>query len=212
MAIIVGGASGAAQDVNATAKAANVILYDASGAALSPAPVYAGVVPVVVRQSAATAAGAIVWGLWNSSAKIVSIRSLFLQMFFDGTAAATLMKYELVKYTGVTSFSGGVVAVPLHKRSSLSGAQLSVARVLDTGLTATGGTAQSAVPLGAQGRVTQTTTGFSAGLLTPLQGATRGSLTTMAVELAQNELLALRQSVISVVGDNVVGLIEIEEN
>jgi hypothetical protein len=164
---------------------------------------------VNVRQSAATALGAIVWGLHNpSTSKIVSIRSASLQMFFDGTAAATLMKYELVKYTGVTAFSAGVAVTPMYKRTALSSGVSAVARVLDTGLTATNGVAQAVVPLGAMGRVTQTATNFQslwAGL------AREFDTTNSAIELAANELLAIRQSAISVIGDNLVGYVEAVE-
>ena|SRR5262252_6783701 len=212
MAIIVGGSSGASADVDATPKASRVILYGADGTPMQPSPSWSGVYPVVVKQSTAAVAGQIVWGLYNSSAtKTVSITSLDFWMYFDGTAAATLMKYEMVKYTGVTSFSGGAVVVPMHKRSTLSGAVVSVARVLDTGLTQGGGTAQGAVQLGAQGRVTQTTTNFNVNRYNPMVGDERGVLNGMSIELAQNELLALRQVVVSVIGDNLVGFVEVTE-
>jgi hypothetical protein len=160
---------------------------------------------VNVRQSAATALGAIVWGLHNPHAsKIVSVRAASLQMFFDGTAAATLMKYELVKYTGVTAFSLGSAVTPMSKRTALAAAS-AVARVLDTGLTATNGVAGAVVPIGAMGRVTQTTTNFQS--LVPV--LPKGD--DMAIELAQNELLAIRQSANSVIGDNIVGYVEAVE-
>jgi hypothetical protein len=175
-------------------------------------PTYAGIYPVNVRQSAATAAGAIVWGLYNSSStKVVYVRSMFFQMFFDGAAAATLMKYELVKYIGVTAFTGGVVLRPLNKRTSLAGALVSSARVLDTGLTVTAGVAQGTFSIGAQGRVTQLATNFNASELAILQNE-RGILNSISIELALNELLAIRQSVVSVIGDNIVGYVEIAED
>ena len=211
MATIVGGTSGAVADVDATPKASRVILYGADGSPMQPTPNWSGIYPVVVRQSAATGAGAIVWALWNSSVKTVTVTSFDLWMYFDGTAAATLMKYEMVKYTGVTGFSSGAVVTPMHKRSSLSGALVSAARVLDTGITLTGGTAQSPVQLGAQGRVTQTTTGFSTNRYNPMVSDERGVLNGMAIELAQNEALAFRQVVASVIGDNLVGYVEVTE-
>jgi hypothetical protein len=190
----------------------NSIPVDSVGSQLAPVASWAGVYNVNVKQSAATGAGAIVWGLHNpSSTKIVYVRSAAFQMFFDGTAAATLMKYELVKYTGVTSFSAGVVVTPMHKRTSQSGAVVSVARVLDTGLTATGGVAQAIIQLGAMGRVTMTATNFQAVMALPLAANERGTMNAMAIELAQNELLAIRQTVVSVVGDNVVGYVEVAE-
>ena len=212
MAIIVGGTSGAAADVDATPKAQRAILYGADGNPLQPSPNWSGIYPVVVRQSAATAAGAVVWALWNSTGgKLVTVTSLDLWMYFDGTAAATLMKYEMVKYTGVTGFANGAIVTPLHKRSSLSGALVSAARVLDTGVTLSGGTAQSPIQLGAQGRVTQTTTAFATNRYNPLVADERGVLNGMAIELATGEALALRQVVASVIGDNLVGYVEVTE-
>lgn len=166
------------------------------------------VYPINVRQSAATAAGAIVWGLYNpSAARTVYVRALQLQMFFDGTAAASQMKYELVKYTGVTAFSGGVAAPPMFRRTSQAGGVVSQARVLDTGLTATNGTASNPIPVGTMGRVTVTTTNFQAVFSEPF--VTPGEIARMeAIELATNELLAIRQSVVSVIGDNIVGYAE----
>lgn len=190
----------------------NAILIDSSGVELVKPATYAGLYAVNVRQSAATASGVIVFGIHNpSSTKTVYIRGMQLQMFFDGTAAATDMKYEIVKYTGVTTFSAGSVVTALHKRTSLAAAVVSVARVLDTGLTATGGTAQAVVPLGAMGRVTQTATNFQSYTTMPMSQNERGTLSALAIELAQNELLAIRQSATSVVGDNIVGYIEIAE-
>jgi hypothetical protein len=190
----------------------NAIITDSSGAELTKPATYAGIFPVNVRQSAATAAAAIVWGLYNASAtKIVYVRAIQLQMFFDGTAAATLMKYELVKYTGVTAFSGGAGVTPMHKRTSLSAALVAAARVLDTGLTATSGAAQSPVQIGAMGRVTMTATNFQSYVTMPLSQNERGTLSALAIELAQNELLAIRQSATSVIGDNIVGYVETAE-
>ena len=169
------------------------------------------VYPVNVRQSATTGAGAIVWGLYNPNAsRVVVAESMQFQMFFDGTAAATLMKYELVKYTGVTSFSGGSVVTPMHRRSGLAASLVGVARVLDTGLTQGAGTAQSPIPLGAMGRVTQTTTNFQSVWSMPLLAAAELA-NAQSIELATNELLAIRQTVISVIGDNIVGYVESTE-
>lgn len=209
---LAGGTTGTLQEVDTTSKAGRVILYDSAGNVLQPTPVYEGIALINVRQSAATAAGVVTWGLYNSHAsRIVRIRSLLLQLFFDGTAAATLMKYELLKMTGITTFSGGTLVTPSHKRTSLSGAQVSACRVLDTGLTTTGGTAQAAMWNGVQGRVTQTTTVFSQSIIIPQIASPNGSLVAMNVELAQNEALVLRQLATSVIGDNVVGSCEFVE-
>lgn len=192
----------------------DAINKDSAGTELAKPPLYAGVYSVTVRQSAATGAGAATWAILNptGSGKVVSIRSIDLLLFFDGTAAATLMKYEMVKYTGVTAFSGGSAVTPMHKRTSLSGAAAAQARVLDTGLTLTSGSAQAIVPIGTMGRVTQTTTNFQSLRTQPLSPNERGTINAMAIELAPGEALAIRQTVTSVIGDNVVGYVETAEH
>ena len=148
---------------------------------------------------------------WRPSTKIVRIKSISLSLFFDGTAAATLMKYELLKYTGVTAFSGGAAVTPSHKVTSQSGVVSAVARVLDTGLTLTSGAAQAAFWNGPQGRVTQTTTFFSVTQFSPPVASPAGNLCGVPWQLAQNEALVLRQLATSVIGDNVLGAVEMSE-
>lgn len=209
---IVGATTGTEMEVDTTPKAGRAILYDSSGAVLQPTSTYSGLALINVRQSAATAAGVVTWGLYNANAsKIVRIQSVYLTMFFDGTAVATLMRYELLKMTGITVFSGGVLVTPAHKITSQSGAQVSAARVLDTGLTTTGGTAQSAAWNGLMGRVTQTTTNFQSQIHNVPVATAAGGLVATNIQLAQNEALVLRQLVTSVIGDNVVGAVEFTE-
>lgn len=191
----------------------NAILVDSAGVELVKPVTYSGIFPVNVRQTAATAANNAVWALWNptGSTKTIYIRAIQLQMFFDGVAAATLMKYELVKYITMTAFGTGTALTPLHKRTSLSGAGVGQARVLDTGMTLTGGVAQSSIQIGAQGRVTQTATNFSSFMTQPMSQNERGTLSALAIELAAQEALVIRQSATSVVGDNIIGYVEAAE-
>jgi hypothetical protein len=209
---IVGTLSGVEADTT-TSNALKVSLYDPSGNALQVVPTYAGIALINIRQSAAQGANTTVWGLYNSSSsKIVYIQSINLQLFFDGTAVATNMKYALMKMTGITTFSGGTIVTPSHKITSLSGAQVSQARFLDTGLTTTGGTAQAAFWNGAQGRVTQTTTVFDSTLFSIPTGSASGQLVGTNIQLAQNEALILQNLVTGVIGDNVLGSVEFLEH
>jgi hypothetical protein len=195
--------------VDATPKAARVTLYDGAGNALQPNAVYSGIATVKVRQSAATGAGVVVWGIHNPNAtKVVNIRNIFLELFFDGTAVATNMEYEILKMTGITTFSGGAVVTPSHKVSSQSGAQVSVVRVLDTGLTTTGGAAQAQAAIFAMGRAAQTTTSMVRGQYEPIKP---NVLTGVALQLVQNEALVIRQLVTSVIGDRIQGWIDFAE-
>ncbi len=209
---LAGGVSGTLQEVDTTPQAARAILYDSEGVPLQPTVIYEGLSLINVRQSAATAAGAATWGIYNPSAtKIVRVKSMRMQMYFDGTAVATNMRYELIKMTGITTFSGGTVVTPMNKRTSQAGALTTVTRVLDTGLTTTGGTAQAAGWAGVQGRVTQTTTIFNSTLRDPDMAGQGGNLVSMCIELAQNEALLLRNLVTAVIGDNVLGACEFME-
>jgi hypothetical protein len=191
--------SGTGLKVDTTSGAGRVSIYDGTGSPIYPTYTSIGMVEARVRQSAATAANNRVWAVWNSSAtKTVVITRAKCQMFFDGTAAATLMKYDFEKVTAVTAFSGGVVVNPILKRTGL-GAPVSTTRVLDTGLTLTGATTQGMVEIGAQGRVTQTTTAFSS---TIFEVDFADDL-KQGVELQQNEALAIKNNVVSVIGDNI---------
>lgn len=191
--------SGTGMKVDTTPGAGRVSLYDGTGTPVYPTYTSIAMAEARVRQSAATGAGARVWAIWNSSStKTTVITRAKCQMFFDGTAAATLMKYDFEKLTGVTAFSGGVVVSPILKRTAL-GAPVATTRVLDTGLTVTGAVSQGVVEIGAQGRVTQTTTVFAS---TVVEIDFADDL-KQGVELAQNEALAIKNNVISVIGDNI---------
>ena len=206
-AVIQSGAGTDQLTVDPTSKAGRMTPYDGAGNSLLPSELARGLASIVVRQSAATAAGATVWAIHNpSSTRTVTVKACQLQLFFDGTAAATLAKYELVKATGVTTFSGGVVVTPVIKKTSL-GSPSAVVRVLDTGLTTTGATFGGLGHIIAQGRVTQTTTIFSSTLTT----IDFRALQSGEIELAQNELLAIRNNATSVVGDNIIGYCEFSE-
>lgn len=203
MALIQSGVSADLLTVDPTSKAARVALYGPDGEPL----LYIsnrnrGIAHIRVRQSAATALGAVVWAIRNSSAgKTLYITKLWLQMWFDGTGAATEMKYELIKGTGCTAMSGGTAITPLLKRTTLTNPDVDC-RVLDTGLTLTG--------------VTQEPDPFwSAAMARLTHSATQaGGIGTQHVldiseeapiELAYQETLSLRQWATSVLGDNIAG-------
>jgi hypothetical protein len=198
--------SGASTDlltIDPTSKAARVTLYDAAGTAINKASIFDGAVAVSVRQSAATAATAVVWGLHNPSATVnLYVQKIDLRCFFDGTAAATLMKYEIIKATSVSAFSAGSTVTAVKKRTSLT--TIAVPRVLDTGLTTTGIANIQVLGNLVMGRVTQTATNYQqANLLFDFT-----SVVSAPIQLVQNEILAIRQTVTSVVGDNIVGSVE----
>jgi hypothetical protein len=178
------------------------VLTSPDGVSLAKTKLFKGAWAVNVRQSATTAATAVVWALHNPSARTVYISRIDLRCFFDGTAAATLMKYEVVKATSVTTFSAGTVVTPVSKKTSLTAS--SVSRVLDTGLTTTGITAVQILGNLVMGRVTMTATNYQQAAFY-LDFST---LTSDEIELATNEILAIRQTATSVIGDNIVGTVD----
>lgn len=190
--------SGTGMKVDTTPGSGRVSVYDGTGTPVYPAYLSIGMVEARIRQSTAAGANTRSWALWNSSStRTVVVTRAKCQMFFDGTAAATLMKYDFEKVTAVTAFSGGAVVAPILKRTSL-GAPSSTIRVLDTGLTLTGVTSQGVVEIGAQGRVTQTTGIFNS---TVVEMDFADDL-KQGVELVQNEALAIKNNVVAVIGDN----------
>src|SRR3990172_3520159 len=200
-AILRGGASGTDADVHTASQALRTILFDAKGESLVLDHPARSIYDIRVRQSAASAVGPIPGAIHNPNATTrVIVKRTSLKAFFDGTAAATLAKYEWVKWTGVTAFTGGVAITPIRKRTSLA-TIVAVARLLDTGLTLTGNVVQGVYSATVQGRVTQTTTVFSQTAETYQWDAFEGK----EIELAQNEAFGLRLVNAAVIGDNVVG-------
>lgn len=201
--------SGASSDlatVGATSKAVRLTPYDDAGNSLAPNELARGEVNVLVRQTATTAAGACVWGLRNSgSTRTIAILRIRYSMSFDGTGAASLMRYEWVKGTGVTTFSGGTAVTPAIYKTSLTQGTHVDARVLDTGLTTTGLTAGGALYTSNWARLTFSAT--QAGGVSGEHILDFGQGGFGPLELAQNEILCLRNgpTTASVVGDTVLG-------
>ncbi len=203
--------SGATSDlvtIGATSKALRVTMYDDNGMSISPAETFRGSANILVRQTAATAAGVCVWAIHNSSAiKTVQVLRIKYHLSFDGTGAASLMRYEWVKGTAVTVFSGGAAVTPAFLKTGISSA-VSTVRVLDTGLTTTGLVAGGAVDGANMARLTFSAT--QAGGIGVPQVLDFATVQGGPLELAQNEILCLRNGPAnaSVVGDTVLGSVQ----
>jgi hypothetical protein len=204
---IISGASDSELVVDPTSKAMRSGLYSTDGLVVAPTDLYRGIATIIVRQTATTAAAAVTWAIYNpSSARTIYIKEIWCQLFFDGTAVATIMKYEWIKATGCTAFSAGSAVTPLHKKTAISSPAAQI-RVLDTGLTTTGASFGGSMLTMGQGRVTQTAINYS-GTVFSLGFE---NFREFPIELAQGEILALRQTVVSVIGDNVIGYVEFSE-
>lgn len=208
MAIIKGGTSGASADVDTTPKAQRVIQYDPHGNPTVGMPALGSFMARInVRQTAASVADSVVYALWNptGATRTILVRSIRLQLFFDGTAAATLMKYKLFKATGMTAYGTGTAVTAMAKRTSLTAT--GQPRVLDTGMTLTGATGHVDFDEVTQGRVTQTTTVFSS----TLREAGLNDFGEAPLELAAGEVLGIRLGAAAVIGDNCIGTIMWDE-
>ncbi|MEA2639818.1 MAG: hypothetical protein QOF51_1212 [Chloroflexota bacterium] len=109
------------------------------------------------------------------------------------------MRYELIKGTGCTATNGNAVT-PLMKRSSYTNPDVEV-KLLDTGLTLTGVTLGSAFFACLWPRITHSATATANSASNPFVL----DVGDQPIELAQNEVLAIRTEVTSVVGDGVFG-------
>lgn len=211
MAVIKSGASSDQLTIDPTSKAGRVTLYDAAGNCLSPSELARGAVNILVRQSATTAAGATVWGLRNSSStRTINILRIMFQCSFDGTGAATLMRYEFLKATGVSAFSGGSAVTAAIFKTALGQGTGVDPRVLDTGLTLTGAAFGGSLYTISHGRLTPSATAQAAGGQHIIDFSELGM---GPLELAQNEVLCLRNGPTntSVIGDSVFGSVEFIE-
>ena len=162
-----------------------------------------GIAHIAVIASATTAADASVWAIRNSTAnKTLFITQIWLQMWFNGTGAASEQRWCLRKGTSCTAMSGGAAVTPLLKRATITNPIVD-ARVLDTGLTQTG--------------ISQGAVFWSAGWARLTHSATQAGgvspqfvldMFHSPIELAQNEVLSIQNVVTQVVGDVLVGGVE----
>ena len=205
MAIIQSGASADLWTIDATSKAGRATLYDAAGNALIPAPSGSFMLPINVRQTAASAAASTVWTVRNGASKTMRLRRLFAAVVFDGTAAAaTTLKYALQRFSAATP-TGGTALTAVKKRTTYSASTIADARFLDTGLTTTGVTFETdaailpiAVSVTAQTAVMDVYFERTAELHSTF-------------ELAANEGLALRLNTAAVIGMGIDGFLEWDE-
>jgi len=202
------GADSTVATVGTVSKALRVTLYDENANPVMPIETFRGSATILVRQSATTAAGACVWAIHNSSAtKTVQILRIKYQLSFDGTGAASLMRYEWIKGTAVTTFSGGTLVTPAFLKTGINTA-VSTVRVGDTGLTTTGLVAGGAVDMTNYARLTFSAT--QAGGIGPAHVLDFSSIQAGPLDLAVNEILCLRNGPTnaSVIGDTVMGSVQ----
>lgn len=175
-----------------------IIQYDSAGNFLFGTPLGAYMVGFQIRQSATSAIGTIVAFIRNTHAtRVLYVNKLSQELGFDGVGAATLMKYELAKYTAVTATTGTSVT-PIIKRTSQGASPAAEVKVLDTGITLTGGVLQGVLNQTMSGRTTPSAT------VAPVinrEYIDFNLANDSPIELAQNEAIAIRLAATAVVGD-----------
>jgi hypothetical protein len=136
MATLQSGATSDLAIVDPTSKALRSTLYDSLGNELIKKPSAGSFLAnVLIRQTTTTSADAIVWSLFNADAtKKCRIRSIRLQVVFDGTLAATTTRAYYLQRTATAAPSAGTTITASQKRSG-DAASVTDIRFLDTGLT-----------------------------------------------------------------------------
>lgn len=202
MAIITSGASSDLLTIDPTSKAGRVTIYGPDGeAALYTSNRNRGIADIRVKQSTTTSASTVVWSIRSAtSGKTLYIRRLWLQLYQTGTGAATEMQYEFVKATSVTAYGSSPTTVtPLLKRTSVTNTDAEV-RMLDTGFTLTGAAFGSPFFNCVWPRLTHSAT--QAGIASNPFVLEFGE---QPIELALNEVIAIRNVVTAVAGDSIIG-------
>jgi hypothetical protein len=199
---LISGASSDILTIDPASKAARVTLYGPDG---EPRAFISnrdrGIADVRVQQSATTGAPAVVWAIRSvTTARVVYVSKLWLQLYQSGTGAATELWYELIKGTGCTGISNGSTVTPLRKRTLLVNPDVEV-KVLDTGLTLTGVTLGSAFFNCLWPRITHSATATANSASNPFVL----DFGDEPIELALNEVLAIRTVNTAVVGDGIIG-------
>lgn len=205
MAIIQSGASADLLTVDPASKGARVTLYDSAGNELAKEP-SGGIyhLPVGLKLASAVAAGSAIWAMRNGGSKTIYLTEINLQFGFDGVAATTTSRWELIRFSGANPTTGTAMT-PVAHATAMPPSTVQDARFNVAGLTVAGITFEAlAFAYGGCQRQLQATNYYQS-VASALQR--RG-----VIELAPNEGLAIRLNVVAVAGDNCQGHIAWEEN
>ena len=113
--------------------------------ALNPNSALEYVLPVKIRQTTTATSGTTVYAFRNSvsSTKTVYLKAINLALDFDGATSLTTKYYDLCRFSGATP-SGGTSLTVIKAQTSDDTSNVTDARYLDTGLTTTNVTFESA--------------------------------------------------------------------
>lgn len=204
MAIIQSGASSDLWTIDSASKAGRVTLYDPAGNEIfQRPPTGAYILPINIRQTAATAVNSVVWAMrLVSSARRVYIRQIVLVTAFDVNAGALTSRYGIARFAGATP-TGGVAIPVVKKRSNYPTSDVTDARQVDTGLTVAGVVVEpAAFNLGCP-RALAASSQFVFG--------TDDGTAFSSFELASGEGLCISLAVAAVTGDSLIGWVAWDE-
>lgn len=204
MAQIQSGATSDLMTVDPTSKAARVTQYDTSGnTVFYAAPVGAYLLPIQVRQTAATSAASTIWAMRNSTTISVYIKKIVVNTSFDGTPAASTGAYNFLRFNTATPTTGTALTV-VKKSNSYGASNVTDARFLDTGLSVTSVVFETSfmqVGVARQNGSTQVMQSIF-----DLSG-----YRNQPFILAPSEGLCIQLNVTAVIGDSIAGYVEWDE-
>lgn len=166
-------------------------------------PVGAYMLPIFIRQTAATAGGATVWAMRNGGALKAFLRRIFLVASFDGTAAASHSQWEIERFSAATPTTGTALTI-VKKKSAGIASTVADARFLDTGLSVTSVVFESPFIWVGNPRQNGATSEFVFPYNRDLEDQEDFTLDL-------NEGLAIRLTTAAVIGDSIRGYIEWDE-
>lgn len=192
--------------VDKTSNAARVSLYASDGTDINAPPTASYFGRVEVRTNA-IAANNTIWAMRNGAVKTVYVRSIFINMQFDGTAggAPNIGRFAVQRFSAATP-TGGLRTSPMKKRSYMPASMIQDIRSAVGGLSTTGVTFESdavifAVPMVVTGGTSNCQVFFN-----------MPNETYDTFVLASNEGLAIRTSTVSsIAGMGAYGYVEWDE-
>jgi hypothetical protein len=203
MALIQSGAGASLLTIDPNSLAGRVTLYGPDGQALAyNSNNDRGMADIRYVSAGTTAAPLVIWAIRNqSSGKTLYVSKLFLQPSFVGTGAATVQQYELIKGTGCTALTSATAVTPLIKRTGIANSDAQIG-ILATGMTLTGVTLGSPFYNLYWNRLTNSAT------QTGCTGDQHQVIAGDPIELAFQEVLAIRTVTTQAVGDTLSGFCE----
>lgn len=163
--------------------------------------------PIAVRQTAATVAGKAVWAMRSLgiAPRTIYIRRILVNIMFDGTPAGSQAQYQLVRFRGATHTGGSALTV-IQKNVDDAATAVTDARFLDTGLTDAGVTYDAMIASFGGTRQNAASNQY------PIDWPGHAMPDARPLMIKDRDGLALLLGVAAVIGDGIQGFIEWDEH